>query len=199
MTRTTTQPTSAYVRKTQGALVIVGVFAAAIIAVIGSAVMGFAMEQKQTLADLDAAIKAGQDTSGAGGSPLAQEFKKRVFTATNSADFQSQLQARIKVEADKSGITVDSMQVMRTERIGGLSRITIRLDGVVPQSNLGRFLKDLASGAPAVLIHTFELRPAQQLANRLNNGGISERSLQARFDFTAVSPVATAPQPGARP
>jgi hypothetical protein len=146
------------------------------------------VEQRRTLARLEQTIERAAALGAAGTiDPDRAQIAKRLFAAATASEFQSQLQSHIKEFAARHGSLVEAMQVMRTERQGQLTRLTLRVDATIPQATLGPLLADLAAGAPLVLLQTFKLRPVARQANRLNNGGQPDQAVSARIDFVAFA------------
>ncbi|NJM55616.1 MAG: hypothetical protein HC841_06615 [Verrucomicrobiae bacterium] len=179
-------------RKAVLALFVVAVAAAAIAASVVSSLFGMMIEQRRALADMRAAVAV---TSEPGSAPSAAKgaSAKRLFQAKTASEFQSALQSFVKDAAARHQGTIEQIQVLKSERVGGLSRVVLKLDGVLPEPKLGAFLADLATGEPLVLLQGMEVRQAILQANRINNGGVIADGVQARFDVVAYSALATPP------
>lgn len=150
-------------------------------------------EQRSALAQLQAAVaraQAARDGSSRGVS-AGGGAEQRLFKAATPSEFQSQLQSHVKDVAAKHNVTVDALQTMNAERAGGLNKLTLRLDAVIPNAAIGPFLAELATGEPLVLLQSMELRQVMLQANRLNNGGRPDSGTSARLDLTAYAAPAS--------
>ena len=177
------------------ALFAVAVATAALAASLVSSLFGMMIEQRRALADMRAAVAI---TDGQASAPTAamSTSAKRLFAAKTTSEFQSALQSFVKDAAARHQGTIEQIQVLKSERVGGLSRVVMKLDGIIPEPKLGAFLADLATGEPLVLLQGMEVRQAILQANRINNGGIQADGVQARIDVVAYSALANAPASG---
>lgn len=177
---------TSFERKAVFALLLTSTTAAALLFGAVSSLAGFMLEQRRTLADMQAALAVIEGKGDLTTTPLGQAAK-RLFTVRNASDFQSTLQSFVKDAAARHQGVIESIQVLKSERVGGLSRVALKLEGQIPEPKLGAFLADLATGQPLVLLQGMEIRPAQLQANRINNGGIAADAVQARIDVVAFS------------
>jgi hypothetical protein len=86
--------------------------------------------------------------------------------------------------------------------VGGMNRVSLRLDGSIPQANLGAFLVDLTTGEPVIVVQSMELRPQVVQSNRLPTGpqGISPIASRVELaSFSRASGPSGSDRRGARP
>lgn len=183
---------ASYERKAVGALVLATLLAGLVGATAVTALISHLFDQRRVLGDMQAAITLAEtELNGTTVSRSGAMLAPRLFKAATAAEFQSQLQSYVKDVATRHSVAVDTLQIMNAERAGGLNRLSLRLDAVIPNAALGPFLADLATAEPLVLMQSMELRQVVQQANRLNNGGRPDNAMSARLDFTAYAANAT--------
>lgn len=179
---------ASYERKAIGALVLAALLAVVVGATAISALISSVSEQRRVLGDMQTTIAlAESERSGTTAPRTVAPLAPYLFKAPTAAEFQSQLQSHVKDVATRHAVTIDTLQIMNAERAGGLNRLSLRLDAVVPNAALGPFLADLATGEPLVLMQSMELRPVVLQANRLNNGGRPDNAMSARLDLAAYA------------
>ena len=161
---------------------------------IAGGLVAVVRDQHETLATLQGAVahaaaRRGQSDAQSVHDRTAAELSRRLFAVRNPSDFQSQFQSTLKAAADRHGIRVDVLQPVRGDRVGGLSRLLLRLEGSVPQSRLAAFLADLALQEPAILVQDLELRPLMPVMGRGGGAAVGDGVL-ARIEFAAFSAAA---------
>ncbi|MBX9924925.1 MAG: type II secretion system protein M [Hyphomicrobiaceae bacterium] len=177
--------TLSFERKAVLALFAVTVLLAAVAMTAVASLVGIMIDQRRTLADMQAAVATTDGTAAP--KPALGQAAKRLFPARNASEFQSALQSFVKDVAARHQGVIESIQVLKSERVGGLSRVVLKLDGLVPEPRLGALLADLATGEPLVLLQAMELRPAIVQQNRIDNGGTPADAVQVRLDVVAYS------------
>jgi len=149
-------------------------------------------DQHETLATLQgviaqAAARRGQsEAQGAQERTAAADLSRRLFAVRTPSDFQSQLQSTLKAAADRHGIRVDVLQPVKGDRVGGLSRLLLRLEGTVPQARLAAFVAELALQEPAIFVQDLELRPLMPVLGR-GGGAAAGDTVLARIELAAFS------------
>ncbi len=177
--------TLTFERKAVLALFAVSVTLAAIAMTALASLVGIMIDQRRTLADMQAAVAT--IDGKASDQPALGQATKRLFPARNSSEFQSALQSFVKDVAGRHQAVIETIQVLKSERVGGLSRVALKLDGVIPEPKLGALLADFATGEPLILLQAMELRTAIVQQNRINNGGTPVDAVQVRLDIVAYS------------
>jgi Type II secretion system (T2SS), protein M subtype b len=136
------------------------------------------------------ALKRDQNADG---NPEAR-MKRVLIGATASADVQARFQTVLKTIADRHGVEIDTLQMLKVEPAGGLMRHKLRLVAAIPERKLGDFFIALANNEPGIFVAGGELRPVPQRAARLKAAGQVDKMIALRIDLTAFSPAATKPQ-----
>jgi hypothetical protein len=207
MIRSSFIPSAPYARKAIASLVGLGLAGIVVSGVLVFTVANSFMETRRTLAESRRLIE--RSTVGVTGvsrgvaTPTAKAALARaLLSGVDPAELQSQLQTLVKDVAGRHAVIIDSLQVLKTERVGGLNRMSLRLDGSLPQANLGAFLADLATGEPVILFQGLELRPQVLQANRLTLATSGGGMIAARVELAAYGGVpmkGTADRRGAKP
>lgn len=193
-----------YERKAMLALLMAGIISVAVASGVLLAVAGAVVEQRRALAAMRQAIadaaepeKSAAAGSGRAGQPTGArgDASRRLFAAATPTELQSALQSFVKDAATRHQATIDTIQVLKTERAGGLTRVQLRIDGAISEPRLGPYLAELATGEPLVLVQAMEVRPLMLQQNRLGNGGQPVDGVQVRIDVAAFADAAQRAEP----
>jgi Type II secretion system (T2SS), protein M subtype b len=187
------RPMTPYMRNAVSSLAVVVLAGVAVIGfVVTTLATGFLETRDQLVRTRSlVASTVAPNATGAAAGPVANAAAApdaiRVFRGTDPADVQSQFQTAVKSTASRVGFTIESLQVLKTDRAGGLTKISLRLDGSLPETNFGTFLVDLALGTPVIGVQGFELRPQAFQANRLPGAATAVKMITVRIDLAAFS------------
>jgi hypothetical protein len=127
---------------------------------------------------------------------LSKDARAVLIAAASEAEVQARFQSLLKTVAAEHGVEVDTLQPLKTERAGRLLKTTVKLDGSLPETGIGRFISALAVHKPMIVLESFELRPVPRRALASDS---SLGRMAISFSFAAYAPPEAAGEGVAQP
>ena len=139
-----------------GSTLVIG--ASIVIVLAALLVWNFVTQRFDNIADLNATIARAEQLSSASQSNSAQISFYRSETSQLS---QSQMQSDMQDLAQQYQVRLDVIRADQIEQLEGNVRIALTLNGVVPESQLGGYLQNLAAHDPMIIVDSINLRRAR--------------------------------------
>ncbi len=96
---------------------------------------------------------------------------------------QSQMQSDMQALADQNQVQLEVIRADQVEQLQGALRLTLTLNGVVAENQLGGFLESLASHDPMIVVDSIVLR-----RGRSSSQGIDDRPLAIQLKLSGFTP-----------
>ncbi len=121
----------------------------------------------------------------------AQQVQARTTTQGTGVSFyesdtpqlaQSQMQSDMQALADENSVRLEVIRADQIEQVGSQVRMALTLNGVVPENQLGGYLRGLADHEPMIVVDTVNLRRA-----RSSGRGNDERLLAIQLKLSGFA------------
>lgn len=160
-----------------GTTLVVG--ACILIIVLALFVWNFIAQRFDTIEDLNATIARAEQLSASSQSDSAQISFYQSETPQLS---QSQMQSDMQELAQQYQLVLEVIRADQIEQLEGNVRMALTLNGVVPESQLGGYLQNLATYEPMIIVDSINLRRA-----RSTRSGQDDRLLAIQLKFSGFA------------
>lgn len=147
-----------------GTILVIG--ASAAIMVVAFVVWSFVGQRFDNIADLNATIARAEQLSASSQSNSAQISFYQGETPQLS---QSQMQSDMQELAQQYQVRLEVIRADQIEQLEGNVRMALTLNGVVPESQLGGYLQNLAAHDPMIVVDSINLRRARSTRSSDND------------------------------
>jgi hypothetical protein len=141
-------------------MALLAVFGLAIAAYVAiNQLLSWTLDVRQELATAEKAIRR----QAGGGQPngndtLSAVLARRVVRGASAADVQAGIQSAVKAVADAHRLRIETIQLLTPQRVGDLTRLSVRVSGSVDEAALGDVLIGLANHMPVIGVHSLDAR-----------------------------------------
>jgi Type II secretion system (T2SS), protein M subtype b len=114
--------------------------------------------RRAAIAEMEAVIARADDAGPGGAAGLAATA---FYTGETPQLAQAALQTDLQALAETHSIEIEVIRADQIEQIDGYIRLNLTLNGLAPETELGRFLHGLAAMEPIVVVEQLTLRRAR--------------------------------------
>lgn len=139
-----------------GTTLVIG--ASVVVVLIALIIWNFVDQRFDNIEDLNATIARAEQLSNSSQSNTAQISFYQSETPQLS---QSQMQSDMQELAQQYQVRLDVIRADQIEQLQGNVRMALTLNGVVPESQLGGYLQNLAAHEPMIIVDSINLRRAR--------------------------------------
>lgn len=135
-----------------------------------------------------------------GGQPNGEQtasavLARRVLRGASTADVQAGIQSAVKSVADAHRLRIETIQLLTPQRVGDLTRLSVRVSGSVDEAQFGDVLIGLANHAPVIGVQSLDAR-SQPPRAALVGGDKEPPQLAVSLVLTAFALTPTADRRG---
>jgi type II secretory pathway component PulM len=112
---------------------------------------------------------------------------KGLAQVADAAAAGSALQDAVNRSAEAKGFKIENLQLLEPVKRGGLTEVTLRVNGVIPEQSALPFLAELADAEPSITARTVELQKVPEMALLDDGQQATDRMLAIRLELSALA------------